>query len=252
MRRYFYQDKSELSIDEEIKISGDLFKHIFIVCRRKEGDGFELLTKDSSAYFVRVTEVSKSEAKVKIKERREIEPLKKPYVHLVLSNPKPAVFERVIEKSVELGVYSVYPLITENSFFKTATKLKEKKKRLEKIALHARQQAGSGHSLIINDVLKTSEFFQNLNLKEIKAWSGFILYEAMGDHMAISEIKKQSVEVSDVYLVVGAEGGFNPSEVDLFKETGFKSISLGNQILRVETACVAGISILKSRLGLWS
>ncbi len=251
MRRYFYSKKSELSIGESVKISDDLFKHIFKVCRRKMGDGFELLTESSSAYFVRVVNVGKSEAVVEVVEERIIESLPRPYVHLVLANPKPSVFERVVEKSVELGVSSLIPLVTENSFFKSSAKLKEKSKRLEKIALHAQQQTGRGTRLNISAPLTSDEFFKEVSLKEVKLWRGYVLYEAMSSSLELEDIMKEP-GVDDVFIVIGGEGGFNPPEVEVFKTYGFRSISLGKQILRVETACVAGISILKSRWGLWS
>ena len=53
-----------------------------------------------------------------------------------------------------------------------------------------------------------------------------------------------------VWVFVGGEGGFSQAEVKTFEASGFKSATLGRQVLRVETACVALVSILKYELDL--
>jgi 16S rRNA (uracil1498-N3)-methyltransferase len=60
-----------------------------------------------------------------------------------------------------------------------------------------------------------------------------------------------SESIKNIFILVGSEGGFSSSEVDASVDCGYEILSLGSQILRVETACVASISILKSVYGLW-
>ena len=64
-------------------------------------------------------------------------------------------------------------------------------------------------------------------------------------------LENLSKPIQDIYILIGSEGGFSIEESRLAQNSGFRSISLGDQILRVETACVASISILKSSYGIW-
>lgn len=75
---------------------------------------------------------------------------------------------------------------------------------------------------------------------------GLFAYEGESNLDIKSYFQTHSVaNISDIVLYVGSEGGFSKTEVQLFSEHGLSSVSLGDQILRVETACIALISVLK-------
>jgi len=243
MRRY--RCDFDVEKDSEFEIQGELFKHIVVVCRNRVGERFELL-RDKFAYLSELIQINKKTALLKVIDQRRIPDLPKPYIHLVLANPKTSVLESVLEKSVELGVKSIFLLTTERSFFKSIDKIKLKEKRLEKIISQALQQSNRHEELILEPAKSLSgflDFFDGLKSKR-----GFILYEKTS---VLDRFKSREGKVEDVYLLVGAEGGFTADEADLAVSSGFEPFSLGHQILRVETACVAGVSILKSNLQIW-
>ena len=131
MRRYWWPEAIG-GKEAKINIEGDVFKHIFKVCRRGMGDHFELLNADK-AYFVKVIEVGKKRASVQIKSSRLLESLKKPHIHLVLAFSQPRVIDRVLEKSVELGVKSFKLISTQNSFLKDQKAMESKTNRAKKL-----------------------------------------------------------------------------------------------------------------------
>ncbi len=249
MRRYTLNQK--ISVGDIVTIKQDLFKHIFKVCRRSEGDGFELLSK-GFAYLVQVKLIDKNCAKVFIKSRRKVIKIKKPYIHLVLANPRPAVFENVIEKAVELGVKSVYPITTKKSFFKNIEKLKLKDNRIQKIITQAMQQTGRCEDLKVHKAFDLESF-----LKEFKRFfddgqaKGFIFYEALDAKPLEFHSEDLCEKCENIFILIGGEGGFLEKEVFSATLVGFQALLLGKQILKVETACVAGISILKSKFKIW-
>jgi len=243
MRRY--RCDLDLNIDAEIEIRSELFKHIIVVCRNQVGQKFELL-KDEYAYLSEVLKVEKKTACLRVLEKRRIPDLPKPYIHLVLANPKVSVLESIVEKSVELGVKSIFLLATENSFFKSVEKIRLKEKRLEKIISQALQQSNRHESLKLASPMSLSDFLNHF--KSLENRRGFILYEKS----RVGERFEEKVgDLEEVFLLVGAEGGFTAAEVESAASEGFERLSLGEQILRVETACVAGVSILKSKLQIW-
>jgi 16S rRNA (uracil1498-N3)-methyltransferase len=245
MRRYKFD--INLEIGQEVDLSGELFKHTVIVCRNKIGDKIELLYS-GKAYVSEFKEILKKSAIVKIVAERSLPNLKRPHLHLVLANPKTAVLERVLEKSVELGVKAVHLLATEKSFFKTADKIKLKRDRLSKIISQAMQQSARFEDLDLKEPLPFPEFLEFLKTQSDA--KSFLLYAKSDEDKDL--VKLSNVDgCEDVYLFVGAEGGFSENEVSQAVLSGVKVISLGSQILRVETACVAGLSILKSRCKIW-
>lgn len=249
MRRYQFENTIE--VGQEIEISGELFKHTVVVCRNQIGDKIELINS-GKAYLSEFTEVLKKSARLLVKSQREVPRLKKPYLHLVLANPKVAVLERVVEKSVELGVKTVFLLATEKSFFKSAEKIKLKEGRLNKIIKQALQQSDRFETLDLAEPRSYGEFLSFLKAEKAAKPAkigAFMLYERL--YKPAVKASSPSEDFEDVYLIVGAEGGFSSEEAELASEAGVDVLSLGAQILRVETACVAGLSILKSKLQIW-
>lgn len=249
MRRYQFEHKVE--VGQEIEISGELFKHTVVVCRNQIGDEVELINS-GKAYLSEFTKVFKKTAVLKLKSERSVPKLKKPYLHLVLANPKVAVLERVVEKSVELGVKSIFLLVTENSFFKSLEKIKLKEERLGKIIKQALQQSDRFEPLDLKAPQSYNNFlsfFKDAKALDPSKTEAFMLYERPFEASNVLSLSESMPE--DVYLIVGAEGGFSSNEAEEASQAGVKVLSLGEQILRVETACVAGISILKSKLQIW-
>jgi len=249
MRRYWWT--KDINNESDVLIEGDLFKHIFKVCRRRIGDHFELLN-DKKAYLVRVVEVRKKEALVQVKSSRELPKLKKPHLHLVLSFSQPKVIDKVLEKSVELGVKSLRLVATENSFAKDLKTLNLKTDRASKIVTQAMQQSGRGEVFDLKEPLVLKDFIERFRSDE-GSKVGLMFYEgpSKASEKLLEDLKNQASDVESVYILIGSEGGFAESEALLMQNSGFKVLSLGDQILRVETACVASISILKSSFGIW-
>ena len=248
MRRYWWSEPINQN-DERVTIEGEVFKHIFKVCRRTAGDNFELLNANT-AFLVQVLDVGKKQALVEIKSSRPIKALKKPHIHLVLSFSQPKVIDKVLEKSVELGVKSLQLISTQNSFLKDQKTFEIKKKRLEKIVTQALQQCGRGESFDLRASNSLEGFLEEFRAK-IQT-QGYMFYEGNTDtFLRLLEPPKDLKTVEDIYILIGSEGGFTQEESRLAQKSGFKVLSLGDQILRVETACVASISVLKSSFGVW-
>lgn len=245
MRRYWIE-KKDLN-QEHVSFSDEIFHHIFDVCRQDLGSRFEVITEDSVAYLVEVIERGKKKATAKIIEERKIQALKKPYIHLCLSIPKFSTLESVLEKSVEMGVSSLTPLVCDYSFIKNFSEKEwaHKSERWKKIIISATQQSGRGELLKIQNPIKLPDLLAQMNRTPRSL--GLFLYE--GDTKL--DIKRhlrgldRSQPIENIWLIIGSEGGFSTQEVDLCLKQGLSPVTLGEQILRVETACIAGISVLK-------
>lgn len=244
MRRYWI-DKKDL-FQDRVNFSGDTFHHIFDVCRQQTGSKFEVLTEDGKAYLVEVLEVSKKHAMAQILEIREIPPLKEPHIHLALCISRFPVMDAIMEKAVEMGVKSIQPLFSDFSFVRTGEKLSPNKlERWDKIIVSATQQSGRGDLMKVLPVKTLREHLKSINPQE--GVMGLFAYEGESQ-LSIKDYVTKMKNMGtprNIWIFVGSEGGFSDQEVQNLSTLGLHPVTLGAQVLRVETACMALVSVLK-------
>lgn len=242
MRRFWREPQDWR--DDELEIRGDLFHHLRDVCRFQAGDRFELL-ETGKAWLVEISRIEKKTLWLKRIEERELPPMKRPHIHLVLSLPRFATVDWIVEKSVELGVKSIRPVVSDFSFVRQIKDVPPAKlERWQKLIRQASQQSARGHLLEMPPVEKMADVLAGINRQTEVL--GLFAYEGPGDkHLkqALNEVKGR--KFNDIYVFVGSEGGFSQPEVGQFRQAGLAPVSLGSQVLRVETACLALASILK-------
>lgn len=251
MRRYWIE-KSQIS-DDHVVFKNEQFHHIFDVCRQDVGHHFEVITEDSKAYLVQVISVEKKQAAAKIIKVRQIAKLSRPHIHIALSVSRFPVMDSIMERAVEMGVSSVTPFCSEYSFIKKVNNLPEGKlDRWQKIVISATQQCGRGELMQIKTPLSWDSLLEQINPSDQK-W-GLFAYEGQGSSAVRPYLQAKVATLKskpeDVWLIVGSEGGFSTAEVAALKKLGLDPVTLGAQILRVETACLTLVSVLKYQFGL--
>ena len=246
MRRYWIEKKD--LFQDQVNFTGDVFHHIFDVCRQEVGSKFEVLTEDSKAYFVEVTQVTKKSATASVLEERVIPPLKEPHIHLALSLSRFPVMDAIMEKAVEMGVSSIQPFFSDFSFLRKGEKLSDNKvERWEKIVRSATQQSGRGDLMKIRPVTSFDKIAQFIN--PTRGAVGLFAYEGpstLSIKEYVTKVKLDlSQDIKEIWIIVGSEGGFSHQEVEELQKLGLHPVTLGPQVLRVETACMTLVSVLK-------
>ncbi len=268
MRRYWI-DKSQIQnvnndtakitamVTATVTFKDEQFHHIFDVCRQTVGHHFEVITEDSVAYVVEVLEIKKKTATAKIIETREIKKIPKPHIHIALSISRYPVMDSIIERAVEMGVSSILPFVSDYSFIRKEKELPVGKiERWKKIVVSAAQQCGRGELMTIHDTVTMNKMLDLINPNS----ENWCLFAYEGDNlkpieMLLSERLTQTKAlaqntVENVWLIVGSEGGFSEKEVESMQKLGLDPVTLGPQILRVETACLTLVAVLKYVFGL--
>lgn len=251
MRRYWIE-KSQI-LNHQVIFKSEQFHHIFEVCRQIVGHHFEVITEDSKAYLVEVTAIEKKQAVAKIIESRDIERLRKPHIHLALAVCRFPVMDSIIERAVEMGVASIIPFYSEFSFIRKNSAMPSGKiERWQKIITSASQQSGRGELMKIQNPVDWP-IIQKLFNPSVNKWCLFA-YEGAGTLSIKSYVSsKKSLALSipdDIWIIVGSEGGFSATEVESMQLLGLDPVTLGSQVLRVETACLTLVSVLKYEFGL--
>ncbi len=255
MRRYWIEKK--IIFNDVVTFKDELFHHIFDVCRQEVGHHFEVLTEDSKAFLVEVISREKKQAQAKIIESREIEKLPRPYIHIALSVSRYNVMDSIIEKAVEMGVHSILPFCSDFSFIRKPSNLPDGKlERWQKIVVSATQQSGRGDLMKIGQPIEWTEMLKTTNPGP-NSWCLFA-YEGdsiQGVKQYLQNCKEQlklnsGAGVENLWIIVGSEGGFSEREVLEMQQLGLNPVTLGSQVLRVETACMTLVSVLKYEFGL--
>jgi 16S rRNA (uracil1498-N3)-methyltransferase len=251
LRRYWI-DSSDRTADV-VNFTNETFHHIVNVCRQEVGSHFEVLPGDGKAYLVEMTDIRKKDAHARVMEVREVAPLPIPHIHLAVSVPRFATFDTILEKAAELGVAKIIPFTSEFSFVRDLALLEKKAERWEKIVRGACQQSGRGNlmelssSCTLGDLLK--EFNQKRTSEPIGHMTGLFPFEGEATQNIQQALRAIKGDPREVWVFVGSEGGFSSKEVELFQQFGLGPMTLGPQVLRVETACLALVAIIRYELG---
>ena len=148
-------------------------------------------------------------------------------------------FDFVIQKATELGVSKIVPTICKRSIIKVdKNNSLNKINRYQKIIKEASEQSTRSIQPIIDNFI---------DLKDIeldKDTLGLVAYEKDDDMKSLHNELTSLNEYQKVAIVIGPEGGFEKDEVELLIKKGFHVVSLGNRILRSETASLASIAII--------
>ena len=145
-------------------------------------------------------------------------------ITLYLSLIKKDNFELAAQKATELGVARIIPMLSERSEKKNVSL-----DRLEKITIEASEQCGRGVIPTISPIMTLEEALSTLS----KATHP-LYFNSNGDTLCTQIAGK-----SDLSLFIGPEGGWGPFDLDLFQKNYVPSCSLGENILRAETAAIA-------------
>jgi len=151
-------------------------------------------------------------------------------------------FDVVLRKSIELGVYSISPLITE----RTVVKIDNEKKivRWKKIIQESSKQCGrSSIPEITNKITGLEIFCQKTKNSDLK-----LIFWEMEKNKGLRDINVKELPGS-ASVLIGPEGGFTVKEVETARSYGFLSLGLGPRIFRAETAPLVVLSLLQGKWG---
>ena len=224
-----------------ISITGDDVNHIVNVLRLKKQDNIYVCDKDKQiTYDTKIVQVQKEEVKCEILNRIEQNGESNIWVTIFQGLPKADKMEYIIQKTTELGVKQIIPVNMKRCVVKLNEKDVTKKiDRWNKIAQVAAKQCGRS---FIPDVKNPINIDDLCNMVDDFDFI-IVAYENEKD-TSLKEILKniKSKSILKIGVVIGPEGGLEEDDVIKLEKKGAKIITLGNRILRTETAPVVILS----------
>lgn len=208
-------------------------RHVLQVLRRRVGD--EIVWTDGRGNRYRgVIETAKKRTFTARVTEQEHRPRRRDYrIHLAVAPTKnTSRYEWFLEKATEIGIDRITPLDCEHS-----ERTRIRTDRLRRILLSATKQSLSTYLPALDELTSFEDFLQQLP----DVPQRFIAHCAPGERMPLKDFDPKR---GDVFLLIGPEGDFSPTEIELATAAGFRAVSLGNSRLRTETAAVVGVTLL--------
>ena len=229
-------------VKETQLITGEDAQHISKALRMSVGEVITLCDRSKVQHLCRIERINGDGVLVRVVSKQECTHEPGVEVTLFAALTKGDKMESVIQKSVELGVHRIVPVLTSRCIARPDAKAADnKRQRYQKIAEQAAMQSQRG---IIPDVEE---------LTELKAAAGMLgefqravmFYEGGGIPLR-SAIKPDDRSIA---IFTGPEGGYEESEVELLTASGAVIATLGQRILRAETAPLAALSAIMFHTG---
>lgn len=232
MQRYFVNEKK----GQSFFLSENDSYHILTVMRMSLGSKIEIVF-DEQLYLCEITDIKNQLVEAKIIEEIKKETIIKPEIIIAQALVKEAKMDFILQKTTELGVDRIIPFEAVRSVVKLDGKKEKKQERWQRIAKEASEQS----KRVTIPVVSPISTIDNL-CKEDSALKLLCTVNELS--MNIKKVLQNNHGYDKIIIVVGPEGGFSKEEEDKLIEAGYISTSLGDLVLRTETASLYIMSII--------
>lgn len=234
MPRFFIDKESVLERNgqKEIIIRGEDAHHISRALRMAEGEKIEACDMQKTVYLCELTGFSEKEVFARVIEETVATSEPKYKLRLFQALPKGDKMETIIQKTTECGVSEIIPFRSERCVVKLDSKDAEKKReRWQKIAESGAKQSGRGIIPAICPVMN----FEDAVKGALESSLTIFCNEREKETTLKNALQKNQID-KDIAIIIGSEGGFSEREEEYIIKKGAISVTLGNRILRCETA----------------
>ncbi len=231
-----------LQAGAQTMLDKDQTHYLAHVLRAKLGDAVALFNGQDGEWYATLTDLGKKSATLTVQQKLR-EQTTTPDVTLCFSPLKQNRQDWLVEKAAELGVKRLQPVVMQRSVVRQANE-----ERLRKITIEAAEQC---------ERCEIPEVAPLCTLEQlVTKWNPavpLIMADETGAGTPLPELLKTLPVGAAVGLLIGPEGGFSPTDLDILARAPYiKHIGLGPRILRAETAAIASLAVVLAQLGDWN
>ena len=235
----FYVDFA-LSPDSVVELPDDVVRHLNVL-RVKNTEEIVLFNGNGKSYPALPEVLEKRRASVRILREEATDNESPLNITLVQAVSAAERMDFTLQKSVELGVAEIRPVISERCVVRLSGERAEKRvARWQEIVVSACEQSGRN---IVPKVLPLTTYAQSLQQLPQETTK---LLMSLNRAQKLGDVQPQS---GKVVFMVGPEGGWTEKEEQQAFDAGFQSVTLGKRVLRTETASLAAIAAMQTLWG---
>lgn len=221
--------ENSLVLDQIINIDDDNFHYLKSVMRIRKDEEFRLFNSIDGEFLAKVIEIGRSNLQVRVESFiRSVSKEKK--LTLALCIIRPERMMEAIKGAVQLGVTEIVPILSERTQFKAVQHAK-----INRVIIQSTEQSERFNLPKLLPEITLEEFCKTNNNKQ--------MIVASESETSDNKIKNISGIEEDPIILIGPEGGFSTSDMDIIKShKNLFLISLGESVLRAETASIVTIA----------
>jgi len=209
--------------ESEIILSAEESKHAAKVLRKNEGDILNFTNGKGYFYKAKITVADTRKCRLQVVSTEQKEKQHNYHLHIAIAPTKNMDrYEWFLEKATEIGIDEITPIICRRSERKVI-----KTERCNRILLSAMKQSLKFHLPKLNEAISLNDF-----IKQDFEGTKYIAHCEEGNKTELKEKKKEKRTL----ILIGPEGDFSPTEIEMALQNQFKAVSLGTSRLRTETA----------------
>ena len=238
MPRFYFPQT--LSSQTSLDLPDNIVRHIHVL-RLNAGDSITLFDGKGMEYAAEIQDVGKRHAtcfvtQSSLKSRES--PLNITLIQAISSGDR---MDFTLQKSVELGVQTIQPIISERCVVRLSGERADKRiARWQDIVIAACEQSGRNHMPNVLPIVSLHDYWAQMPHDA--------LHLLMSLHRATT-LRDITPAPQNVHLMIGPEGGWTTAEEHAAVEAGFHAITLGQRVLRTETAGLAAIAAMQTLWG---
>lgn len=211
------------------------------VLRLRKEEELTVVDEKKTVYHAAVEKIKAHSIILKVK-RVDLIPdrLSRPKLTIACAIPKRTRMDDIIDKLTQLGVDCIIPMLTKRVIVKLDTQAAGARlARWQKVAQSASEQSQRDTLPVVEGIRKFEEVIEGSGGYDLK-----LIPALIGERKALRKIL-DSGEFKDILVLIGPEGDFTPQELALAISHGFIPVTMGEQVLRVETAACAVVAFLR-------
>lgn len=231
-------------LGDTVELSPDESTHIVRVLRAKPGDAATVFDGQGRVAPAEIIKAAPSGTHLRLTGPAVEHPRPTPAITLIQAVPKGGHMDQIVEKATEIGASGIQPVITDRTIRRPGDSQHE---RWVRIAINAAKQCGTPWVPSLHPVQQLRDALQSL-----RASIDLLLVASLeSDSKPVQQVLRaaHSNRPGHVGLLIGPEGDLTADEYILARHSGATPVSFGRLVLRVETAAIFGLSVIRYELG---
>lgn len=235
MPHFFISSKS-VNNNVAVVCDKENYTHIVKSLRAKIGENILLIDENQIQYEGIIEKITKSSIEIKInksyKSKRSL-PFK---LYLAQSPLRSDAQSLIVEKATELGVEGIYPIFSDNCALKKSV-IAQKVPKWQKIMFEAAKQCERAYVPTCFDLAEMDVLLKTVHFDRILAFTERNANYNLKQYL----IENPVIKDEKIFVIIGPEGGFSKHEFEYFNKNKIITLSLGDLILKAETAVIAAL-----------
>ena len=235
MPHFFINSKQVVNNIVEIS-DKENYQHNAKSLRAKVGETLLLIDENQIQYETKISEITNSKVLANVDNSYQSKRFLDFELYLAQSPLRSDAQSLIIEKATELGVAGVYPIMTDNCSLNKSV-VEKKVPKWQRVMYESSKQCERAVVPTCYDATSLEKVLSENFFDKV-----IVFCERIADKTIRESFKEKPIKKGDkVLLVIGPEGGFSQKEFDSFKEKSLEMLTLGDLILRAETAVVVAL-----------